>query len=257
MEDLSALEQLLKSGEFLHSLQMERKTADLVFDSRTLKAVYEMVSRLRIDYIDYPISSGKESVVFKAYMGGKAVAMKIYKMSTLRFSNIWKYIDGDFRFSKEHLTRSSLVYLWARKEFTNLSECRKYRINAPVPISFHKNILLMSYLGTRTRSSPMIKDADADFPKAYTDLMGSLRKLYGRAKLVHADLSEYNILYHRGRPYLVDMAQTVSREHPAADYFLERDLRNVCNFFRKKGVDCSWENIFKELKTPDHTGKAL
>lgn len=256
MEDLSALEKLLKSGEFLQSLQMERKTADLVFDSRTLKAIYELVSRYRVDYIDYPISSGKESIVFKAYLNGKAVALKIYKMSTLRFSNIWKYIDGDYRFSKEHLTRSSLVYLWARKEFTNLSECRRYRINAPKPIAFHKNLLMMSYLGTKSRGAPMLKDADVDFGKTFEGIMDSVKRLYGQAKLVHADLSEYNVLIYRAKPYLLDMAQSVSREHPAADFFLERDVKNICNFFRKKGGECNWEDSLREIRQSGNSGKA-
>ncbi len=256
MEDLSALEKLLKSGEFLQSLQMERKTADLVFDSRTLKAIYELVSRYRVDYIDYPISSGKESIVFKAYLDGKAVAIKIYKMSTLRFSNIWKYIDGDYRFSKEHLTRSSLVYLWARKEFTNLSECRRYRINAPRPIAFHKNLLMMSYLGTNTRGAPMLKDTDVDFQKTFDQILYSVKELYGKAKLVHADLSEYNVLIYRAKPYLLDMAQSVSREHPAADYFLERDIKNICIFFRKKGIDCTIEESLRYVKSSIKSGKA-
>ena len=243
MKDESALEQLLKSGEFLHHLDLDRKTADLVFDRRTIKALYEFMSKQGIDYVDFPISTGKESVVFKAFQKKKPVVIKIYKLSTLRFSNIWKYIEGDWRFSRERLDRSNIVYVWAKKEFTNLLEFRKWKVPSPTPISFHRNILMMSYLGTMTRPAQRLKDADCDFNDVYEQVRQGVRVIYQKGRLVHADLSEYNLLYHRKKAYFIDVGQTISREHPAADYFLERDLRNVVNFFRRKGVDCSYEDL--------------
>ena len=255
MEDLSALEQLLKSGEFLHHLDMDSKTSDLVFDRRTLKALYEIISRYNIDYIDYPISSGKESVVFKAYMSKKPVVVKIFKMSTLKFSNIWRYIEGDYRFADERLSRSSVLYVWARKEYTNLRECQLKRIDAPKPIAVNRNILIMSYLGTTRRAAPMIRNIDTDFKLLFDQTVKVIRRLYLEAHLVHADLSEYNILYYRKRPYLLDMGQSVTWKHPSADFFLERDLKNVFNFFRKKGVDCKYEPLFEELTSVAKTGK--
>ena len=59
-EERSALKQLIDSGEFLNSFNMDRKTSGLVFDKRTLMSIYELSSREGIDYIDFPISSGKE-----------------------------------------------------------------------------------------------------------------------------------------------------------------------------------------------------
>lgn len=255
MEDLSALEQLLKSGEFLHHLEMDNKTSDLVFDRRTLKALYEIISRYNVDYIDYPISSGKESVVFKAYISKKPVVVKIFKMSTLKFSNIWRYIDGDYRFADERLSRSSVLYVWARKEYTNLKECQLKRIDAPRPIAVNRNILIMSYLGTSTRAAPMIRNIETDFKKLYLQTVDVIKRLYIEAHLVHADLSEYNILYYRNKPYIIDMGQSVTWKHPSADFFLERDLKNVFNFFRKKGVNCKYEPLLEELTGFPKTGK--
>ena len=85
MPEESALDQLLKSGEFLHHLDMDRKTADLVFDRRTIKALYEFMSSQHIDYVDFPISAGKESVVFKVIKDKKPLVLKIYKLSTHLF----------------------------------------------------------------------------------------------------------------------------------------------------------------------------
>ena len=109
MPEESALDQLLKSGEFLHHLDMDRKTADLVFDRRTIKALYEFMSSQHIDYVDFPISAGKESVVFKVIKDKKPLVLKIYKLSTLRFSTIWKYIEGDYRFARERINKSNMI----------------------------------------------------------------------------------------------------------------------------------------------------
>lgn len=253
MSEESALEQLLKSGEFLHHLDLDKKTADLVFDRRTIKALYEFMKHNSIDYVDYPISAGKESVVFKAYVRKTPVVIKIYKLSTLRFSNIWKYIEGDYRFSRERIDRSNIVYIWAKKEFTNLAELRRQGILCPRPMDFHKNLLLMSYLGTKTSAAPRLKDAECDFQSVYSEVSVAIRKMYRDAKLVHADLSEYNILYFRKHAYIVDVGQSVSVEHPAAEYFLERDIRNITIFFAKKGVDADYEKLIDFVRGNDIT----
>jgi RIO kinase 1 len=56
--------------------------------------------------------------------------------------------------------------------------------------------------------------------------------LYREARLVHADLSEYNILYHE-KPYLIDMGQAVTLDHPQARTFLVRDIRNLNRYFSR------------------------
>lgn len=248
-QDQSALETLLKSREFLYHINLDRKTADLVFDRRTMKALYELMSRNSVDYIDFPISSGKESVVFKAFLKNKNPAViKVYKLSTLRFANIWKYIDGDYRFSKERIDRSNIVYIWAKKEFTNLSLLRRFKLTAPKPMTYHKNLLMMSYVGTKSSPAPMLKDSKADFNAIFGQVMEEMVQMYGKAKLVHADMSEYNLLYHRKKAYFVDLGQAVARDHPAADYFLERDVKNLARFFTNRGVDCDYDQMLWRIR---------
>ncbi len=247
-QDKSALETLLKSREFLYHLNLDRKTADLVFDKRTMKALYELMSKNSVDYVDFPISSGKESVVFKAFLKNrKPVVIKVYKLSTLRFANIWKYIEGDYRFSKERIDRSNIVNIWAKKEFTNLSLLRKYKIPAPRPMTFHKNLLMMGYLGTPSSPAPMIKQVDIDFHEIFGQVMENMVTMYRDAKLVHADMSEYNLLYYRKKAYFVDLGQAVSKDHPAADFFLERDVRNLARFFANRGVKCNQDDMLREI----------
>lgn len=59
--------------------------------------------------------------------------------------------------------------------------------------------------------------------------------MYQRCKLVHADLSEYNILWHDNRAWFIDVSQAVEPIHPHALEFLYRDC-TVTEFFKKRGV---------------------
>lgn len=53
-------------------------------------------------------------------------------------------------------------------------------------------------------------------------------------RLVHGDLSEFNLLYHRGHAVVIDVSQSVEHDHPNALSFLRRDANNLNVFFEKK-----------------------
>lgn len=62
------------------------------------------------------------------------------------------------------------------------------------------HLLLMEFLGEEGWPSPRLKDAVLSpqrLASCYRALLLDMRTMYQRCKLVHADLSEYNILYHR------------------------------------------------------------
>ena len=54
-----------------------------------------------------------------------------------------------------------------------------------------------------------------------------MKRMYGEANLVHADLSEYNLLWWEERLWVIDVSQAVEKQHPLAMVFLLRDCRNV------------------------------
>lgn len=60
-----------------------------------------------------------------------------------------------------------------------------------------------------------------------------MRKLFQECKLVHADLSEYNMLYNNGEIWVIDVSQSVEHDHPLALEFLRRDVVNVNEYFEK------------------------
>ena len=89
-----------------------------------------------------------------------------------------------------------------------------------------------------------------------------VRRLFHSCKLVHADLSEYNILYHQNHLYIIDVSQSVEHDHPAAFDFLRNDIKNVEDFFGRLGVPClglkrCFEFITRERLIPDSPSGVL
>ena len=71
---------------------------------------------------------------------------------------------------------------------------------------------------------------------AYIECIQFLRDMMVGCNLVHADYSEYNLLYHQNHIWVIDVSQSVERDHPYAFEFLKRDIHNTNSYFSKLGV---------------------
>ncbi|KAJ7209724.1 RIO1-domain-containing protein [Mycena pura] len=223
----------------------DRATTEQVLDPRTRVILLKMVGRGVIDEINGCVSTGKEANVYHALAPDKAhLALKIYKTSILIFKDRDKYVSGEHRFRRGYSRHNprKMVRVWAEKEMRNLKRLRAAGIRAPEPLEVRENVLVMSFLGDEHGwASPRLKDAvlpDAAAAPLYIELLLALRTLFHRCRLVHADLSEYNILYHAQHLYIIDVSQSVEHDHPSAFDFLRNDLKNAEEFFARRGVRC-------------------
>ncbi len=202
-----------------------------VFDEQTLLALYRLANRGLISAIGGAVSTGKEANIFLAEKGQELRALKIYLLRTANFKAMTEYLDGDPRFVSVRRTRKEIIFAWTRKEFSNLKRATEAGVPVPYPHAFDRNILLMQFLGEGERPYPQLRLARLENPEeAYHTILGYVKALFQRARLVHADLSEYNILYG-DRIYLIDMGQAVTLDHPRAMQFLARDVANINRYF--------------------------
>jgi RIO kinase 1 len=223
------------------------KVQDDVFDEVTLLALYRLVHKKQITAIGGPISTGKEGIVFYGERDDRALAIKIYMISTANFRAMTEYMDGDPRFSHVRRSRKEIIFAWTRKEFSNLSRARRAGIPVPEPFSFDRNILLMEFLGDGQKPFPQIREVDLPEPDAtYREIIGFIEALFSRARLVHGDLSEYNILFGKS-PHIIDMGQAVTLDHPRALHFLVRDIKNINRFFSDKCEVMDEQEIFQRV----------
>ncbi|XP_075825403.1 serine/threonine-protein kinase RIO3 [Microtus pennsylvanicus] len=231
----------------------EHSTAEKAVDPKTRLLMYKMVNSGLLETITGCISTGKESVVFHAYGGsleddkedGTAIptecAIKVFKTTLNEFKNRDKYIKDDFRFKDRFskLNPRKIIRMWAEKEMHNLTRMQKAGIPCPTVVQLKKHILVMSFIGHDQVPAPKLKEvklSSEEMKDAYYQTLHLMQQLYNECTLVHADLSEYNMLWHAGKVWLIDVSQSVEPTHPHGLEFLFRDCRNVSQFFQKGGV---------------------
>lgn len=224
---------------------------EAVFDKRTLMDLYSMASNGVIDALGGSICTGKEANIFRAIVGEKELALKIYRISTSNFRSMQDYLHGDPRFGNVKGTKRSIVSAWAKKEFRNLTRAEEAGVRVPHVIAMRGNILVMELIGQKDYAAPQLRDVDLEAEEAkriFDKLADYISLLYNRAGLVHADLSEFNILYDREEPIIIDMGQSVTLDHPMARKFLERDISNIAHYFKKKYGLGSEEEIWARIR---------
>lgn len=223
----------------------DRSTVDGVFDRITLRNLNKLLAKkMFLPLIDV-IFTGKEAKVFytKTVDLKTEIVIKIYKTMVLTFKNRLEYLEGDYRFARQSkLSRANphkIINLWALKEFRNLRRMKEAGIRVPAPMDLLNNILVMEFIGQNAVAAPRLIDAKFSaegFSDAYVQLVKIVRQMFVECKLVHADLSPYNILVNNGELVIIDVSQALDFNHDKAIEYLKRDLFNLNAFFSKQKV---------------------
>lgn len=226
-----------------------RRIFDDVFDNATIMAVHELSRKKYFRFVEFIIATGKEGNVFRCNSGKNFFALKIYKIETSDFKHMNDYLKGDERFKDVRKDKLEIIKAWTKKEFRNLSDLNKAGIRVPLPIAYNRNCLVMEFIGDEdgNPSKSAKKKPFEDPEKQYTLLCKYMAKMV-KTKLVHADLSEYNILNKNEELVVIDVGQTVSTLHPKAKEFFERDVLNMSKWFAKQGVDTDYDKMYADIK---------
>ncbi|KAF4631235.1 hypothetical protein G7Y89_g6890 [Cudoniella acicularis] len=243
----------------------DRATSEQVLDPRTRMILLQMINRGIVSEVNGCLSTGKEANVYGALSIAASTngqepqtihrAIKVYKTSILVFKDRDRYVTGEHRFRSGYNkgNNRAMVKVWAEKEFRNLKRLYLAGIPCPEPVYLRLHVLVMGFLGDKKGwAAPRLRDVellgddvDEQWRALYLQLIGLMRRMYQTCKLVHADLSEYNVLYHQKKLFIIDVSQSVEHDHPRSLEFLRMDIKNVSDFFRRKNVNVlSEQSIF-------------
>ena len=172
---------------------------------------------------------GKEADVFDALNPkGERIAVKFHRLGRISFRQT-RRTRG---YTPQHVGWLYQSRLAAEKEYKALSLLYPCKVSVPKPISQNRHVVAMG----------MIEGAELAnwrrIPKPSTILgkiLRNVRKAYLKAGVIHADLSEYNIMLKPNMGILIiDWPQYVTRDHPNAEQLLARDVQNILEYFRRK-----------------------
>lgn len=217
-------------------------TAEMGLDEPTRLILFKLINNGVLEDINGVISTGKESVVLHAngdtsfpdLVVPKECAIKVFKTTLNEFKTRDKYIEADYRF-KDRFSKQNprkIVHMWAEKEMHNMMRIQKTGLNCPEMVCLKKHILLMSFIGKDNKPAPKLRDVilkPEKWQSVYNEVVDAMHKLYNVGHLIHADLSEYNILWWENKCWFIDVSQSVQPDHPHGLEFLRRDCRNICN----------------------------
>ncbi|KAI6182844.1 Serine/threonine-protein kinase RIO3 [Aphelenchoides bicaudatus] len=247
--------QMFSKGETKRNARLKDKetlaTSDASVDVKTRLILLKWINAGDLDRIEGSIAIGKESTVLTGIRDAVEVgtseegpseerhfAIKVHKQTLNAFRNRADYVKDDFRFKNPR----SVLKIWTEKEFLNLRRVFKAGLPCPEPVQFKKHVLLMNLIEDETgRPAPKLKNyiwtSEQEKTEIFNQVKEILIKLYKECRLVHGDLSEFNLLFAKGKVYVIDIAQGCDLSHPLALVFLQRDIENVLNFFDKNATE--------------------
>uniref|UniRef100_A0A7E4UNV8 Serine/threonine-protein kinase RIO3 n=1 Tax=Panagrellus redivivus TaxID=6233 RepID=A0A7E4UNV8_PANRE len=219
----------------------EQATNEATVDGQTRLILFKWINLTEFDEVDEVIATGKESAVLHARKNVDAedeahYAIKVYKMTLDAFKNRAEYVKDDFRFKNPR----RVMKVWAEKEFLNLKRIHRAGLRCPIPLHLKKHVLLMTMIGHKEaaiRLKNVVWVDEEQRQKAYAQSKEIICRMYSECNLIHGDFSEFNLLYHDGDVYVIDVAQAMDLSHSRALMFLVRDIENILEFFHRIGTD--------------------
>ena len=225
----------------------ERKVGNEIFDKITLETLYKIANQGYLDVLNGAISTGKEANVLTGITDEeKFVAVKIYRIATSDFKKMNYYLDGDPRFNIKTKNKRKIIYSWVTKEYKNLKRLYDAGVTVPEPITSSNNVLLIEFIGDEdgNPAQPVKNQPPKNPEEFWSKLLEELKLFVNEAKLIHGDLSNYNILNLNEQPVIIDVSQSVVIDNPISKELLERDINTLVREYAKLGVETDFDKVW-------------
>ena len=146
-------------------------------------------------------------------------------------------------------SKRGIIKVWCQKEFRNLKDAYNKGLAVPKPIKFDENIFLMQFLGEEGVAYPTLDQVkSADYQGAVDFMERFAIDLWNNCQLVHADLSEFNVIVGKNKFFAIDMGQGLSVRHPRAREFLKKDIKNIERYAKKNNIKFDANETLEQCK---------
>jgi RIO kinase 1 len=212
------------------------------------------------------LKTGKEADVValrRAVPGdeGSLLAAKRYRSAEHRaFHRSAAYQDGrrvrntrDMRALAKGTShgRSVAAGQWAWAEWEALTRLWELGAAVPYPVQIDGTELLMELVtDVEGETAPRLASTRPGraLLETYLEQLRDFLSILARERIVHGDLSPYNVLATGERLVVIDLPQVVDLvANPAGQDFLLRDCANMCTWFRRRGLDVDEHELFGEV----------
>ena len=182
-----------------------------------------------IEAFGKPLGVGKEADVYDALTPeSMRIAVKFQRLGRISFRQTRRKRG----YVTEHAGWLFQSRLATEKEFEALKLVHRHGVAVPEPLSQNRHAIAMGMIeGVELAKLKEIPKPE----KVLKEILRNVKKAYLKAGVIHADLSEYNIILQpNGHILVIDWPQYVMANHPNAQQLLMRDVRNVLNFFSRR-----------------------
>ncbi|UCD98268.1 MAG: hypothetical protein JSV42_15125 [Chloroflexota bacterium] len=256
-------------SEYQFSYEASRHEREWILDS--LGLFYQMqwfADILRL------VKGGKEASVYQCLpspaspVEGSYLAAKVYRPRRFRnLKNDHIYREGrvDLDTSGNAIIKEKMLKAirqrsdygrkvmhtsWLEHEFKTMKILYEAGADIPRPYASGSNAILMDYIGGVEFAAPTLNTVDLDSSEAnilFGRVLHNIEIMLEHER-VHADLSAYNILYWHGEIKLIDFPQAISPDENNSAYIIfRRDVRRICDYFRRQGVQVDDQDLARKL----------
>ena len=212
-------------------------------------AMNALVKANVIEAFGKPLGVGKESDVFDALTpNGRRVAVKFHRLGRISFRQT-RRLRG-YIADRRHISWLYQSRLAAEREFEALKMVYPQGVSVPEPIGHNRHVVVMGFIeGAELYRVPEVPNPD----EVLDEILENVRIAYRKAGVIHADLSEFNVVLNPDFHILIiDWPQFVTVDHPNAEVLLKRDVKNILTFFRKRfNVKRDINEALERIKRPD------
>ncbi|XP_074029586.1 RIO kinase 2 [Leptinotarsa decemlineata] len=212
-------------------------------------ALHSLLMRNVIASFGNQIGVGKESNIYiVADSEGKEHCLKLHRLGRVCFRKV-----AEKRDYHKHRKSASWLYLSrisATKEFAYMTALYDRKFPVPKPIDFNRHCVVMELIRGQLLNHVMEVD---NVDSLYDELMNLIVR-FADSGVIHGDFNEFNIiLTDDEKPVIIDFPQMISTEHPNAEFFFNRDVNCINEFFKKRfGYESELFPKFSDIERNDN-----